>query len=248
MLPKISIIIAVKNARQTIKRCLESIADQTYSYKEVLIKDGMSTDGTLDILKEFSYVIDYLNSSYDTGVYNAWNTLLGHATGDWICFIGADDYFASNTVLEVMVGPLQQAAALKLPLVYGKIWKTKKNGIEIEEIGMPWSRAKMLMKHGMALPHPGLFHHRSLFEEYGLFDENFKISGDYELLLRVINKYDAMYVPDIVTVVHGHGGLSSKKRIQALKEVALAKRKHNIFPYSPIWCLIFMRAWILSRF
>lgn len=71
----ISIVIATYNAEKTIKRCLDSIVYQKTNEIELVIVDGASTDHTLDIIRDYSSLIDVLISEKDNGVYDAWNTL-----------------------------------------------------------------------------------------------------------------------------------------------------------------------------
>ena len=92
-LPLITIIIAVFNGAKTLQQCIDSVAQQSYPNKELIIIDGGSKDGTLDLLKANSEKIDYWVSETDNGIYNAWNKGLAQANGDWICFLGADDFF-----------------------------------------------------------------------------------------------------------------------------------------------------------
>ena len=96
-LPRISVVIAVYNGAQTIQRALDSIFEQTYRDLEVVVIDGGSTDGTQAILEHNASQIAYWVSEPDRGVYNAWNKALDHVTGDWVCFLGADDRTTPRT-------------------------------------------------------------------------------------------------------------------------------------------------------
>jgi Glycosyltransferases involved in cell wall biogenesis len=84
--PLFTIIVAVLNSKETLERCIESVNSQTYPYKELIIKDGGSTDGTVEILKNNDDKIAYWESSPDHGIYHAWNKALQYARGEWICF------------------------------------------------------------------------------------------------------------------------------------------------------------------
>jgi glycosyltransferase involved in cell wall biosynthesis len=89
----VSIIVAVYNGKATLQQCIDSVAQQTYLNKELIIIDGGSKDGTVELLKTNSTKFSYWISEPDRGVYNAWNKGLAQAQGEWICFLGADDYF-----------------------------------------------------------------------------------------------------------------------------------------------------------
>ena len=96
----ISIVIATYNAEKTIKRCLDSIVYQKTNEIELVIVDGASTDHTLDIIRDYSSLIDVLISEKDNGVYDAWNKALKLVTGKYIQFLGADDLYLDNSLIE----------------------------------------------------------------------------------------------------------------------------------------------------
>lgn len=90
-LPKVSIIIVTFNAAATLQSCLNSIYRQTYPFLEIIVTDGSSTDGTVDILKANESKISYWKSEPDDGIYYAMNKALDHIIGDHVYFLGADD-------------------------------------------------------------------------------------------------------------------------------------------------------------
>ena len=97
--PRISVVMAVLNGEAGLRRALDSIVGQTYPEVEVVVMDGGSTDGSLDILRGYGARIAHWESGRDTGVFNAWNKALDHVTGDWVCFLGADDWYAGADVM-----------------------------------------------------------------------------------------------------------------------------------------------------
>jgi glycosyltransferase involved in cell wall biosynthesis len=82
--PLISVIVAVYNGAKTLQRCIDSVSDQTYPNKELIIIDGGSTDGTIEIIRSNQDQITYWQSEPDNGIYHAWNKALDHASGDGI--------------------------------------------------------------------------------------------------------------------------------------------------------------------
>ena len=84
--PMVSIIIATFNASATLARCLNSIVNQNTRNWELIVIDGASTDGTVDLIESFSNSIAYWQSQSDSGIYDAWNRGLDKATGKYICF------------------------------------------------------------------------------------------------------------------------------------------------------------------
>ena len=85
----------------------------------------------------------------------------------------------------------------------------------------------------MCIPHQGVMHRRSLFDQHGNFDESFRIAGDYELLLRELKTGDAVFLPDIITAGQRRGGISSDPAnyLRTLRETWRAQRMHGqLFP------------------
>jgi glycosyltransferase involved in cell wall biosynthesis len=227
--PFISVVIAVRNGAATLQRCLESVFVQTFLGWELVVIDGGSSDGTQDLLESYSGRIHYSVSEPDTGIYQAWNKALPETRGTWICFLGADDRFARPDVLELMAEPLT-AADESVRVVYGSVNVVDESGVVLSTVGRPWPSVRAAFRDHMAIPHQGVFHHSSLFDRHGRFDEAYRICGDYEFLLRELVDHDASFVPDLVVVCMASGGLSS--RLGSLPTVAReldrARRGHGL--------------------
>ena len=101
-LPKISIITPTLNAGKTLEACILSVVNQTYLNKEYLIIDGLSTDGTPGMVKKYADIYPYIKwiSEKDAGIYEAMNKGIDLSSGEWIYFLGADDRFYSDRVLD----------------------------------------------------------------------------------------------------------------------------------------------------
>ena len=224
MMPKITVVISTLNGCSTLEMCLKSILDQTYINLELIIIDGGSSDGTLDILKKYIHRIDYFVSESDAGIYNAWNKGLAKATGDWICFIGSDDYIWSIDVFEKISVELEGLSS-NIRVAYGQVMLLDVDGKSLYPIGESWGKAKKRFNQIMSFPHPGAMHRRSLFELNGNFDESFRIAGDYELLLRELKTNDAIFIPNLITAGIRAGGISSnpKNAVAAMHEVRRAQ-------------------------
>ena len=227
--PLVSIIVAVFNGNATLQQCIDSVKQQIYPNKELIIIDGGSTDGTVNLLRENAGNISYWISEPDRGVYSAWNKGLAQAHGEWICFLGADDFFWDSTVLEKMVAHLQ-----KLPqstrVAYGQIMLIGEDGKPSRTIGEPWEQARESFSQYMSIPHVGTMHRRTLFEQNGTFDESFEIAGDYELLLRELKIGVAMFIPNIIVVGQRLGGISTtaNNNLKIKLEVWRAQRMHGL--------------------
>jgi len=206
--PRISIIVAVFNGAKTLQQCIDSVAQQSYANKELIIIDGGSNDGTVDLLKTNSEQINYWISEPDSGIYNAWNKGLEQAKGDWICFLGADDYFWDLQVLERL-----SAQLVKLPssirVAYGQVMIVNEFGQGLYRIGEPWQKVKKHFNQFMCIPYTGTMNRRSLFELHGKFNESFRISGDYELLLRELKTNNAFFAQVGIVAAMRDRGVSS---------------------------------------
>lgn len=227
--PLVTIIIAVFNAEKFLQQCINSVTNQTYTNKQLIVIDGGSTDKTLEIIKMNQGVIDYYVSEKDRGIYHAWNKGLDKARGEWICFLGSDDYFYDNHALKNMLIRIQYTVPEEVQIVYGQVSLVNDDGKQLEILGEDWMLIKDRFKLVMCIPHPAVLHHRALFEEKGKFDEQFKIAGDYEMLLRVLKSEDAHSVMDVIVVAMRVGGVSSnpKNAIRSLKEMRLAQKMHG---------------------
>jgi len=230
--PRITIVVATFNAAATLQRCIDSVAAQAYTRRELVVVDGASTDGSVDIIRASREKISTWLSEPDRGIYHAWNKGLALAGGDWICFLGADDYLHDAHALE-RISPHLASAAPQHRIVYGRVVVVGPDGREIDRLGMPWTRARERFMSGTyCLPTPGVMFHRSLFLEHGSFDESFSIAGDYEFLLRELKSSQPRYLPEIVLADMQYGGISSRPEstLTSLREMRAAQSKHGL-PY-----------------
>ena len=244
-IPLITIIVAVFNGSKTMQQCINSVAQQTYVNKELIIIDGGSLDGTVELLKSNQENIAYWISEPDRGIYNAWNKGVSQAKGEWICFLGADDYFWDVRVLDQVVSQLATISP-KINVAYGQIMLLSNDGEKLYAIGEPWGAVKNRFKQLMSIPHPGAMHRANLFRKYGNFDEAFRIAGDYEFLLRELKSNDAMFMPNLITIGMRQGGVSSDpaNAVEAMRETRMAKRMHGQRWPGPIWLAAMVRVYV----
>lgn len=249
--PVISVIIAVYNGKKTLQRCIDSVSNQTYPHRELIIIDGNSTDGTVDILRANNDKIAYWKSEPDNGIYHAWNKALDHVKGDWICFLGSDDYFWQVDVLEHVREHLVKASSVGVRVVYGKVAIITRQGEVLLIHGRPWKEVRCQITDHMCVPHPGMMHHKSIFEIYGKFDESFRIAGDYDLLLKVLKPADAYFITSLILVGKQHGGISSnpKHALTVIWESARARLNNRsrviTFPWVRRYYLKYLRRLIV---
>lgn len=231
----VSVIVATYDAAGTLRRCVESVLGQDHPGVELLIADGGSRDGTRDIIERHADRLAWWVSEPDSGLYNAWNKAIPHAKGEWICFLGADDVLATSGVVRQML-PFLADAVGRYRVVYGHLEVIEEGGSISRSLGTPWSEAGPRFTSEMSIPHPGCLHHRSLFEEHGLFDESFRIAADYEFLLRELPGHEALFVADVTTVHMGAGGLSDDPAWMArlVRETHRARYQHGLVA-TPDW-------------
>lgn len=220
--PLISIIIAVFNGASTLPRCLDSIRAQHFRDFEVVVMDGGSKDETPQILAQYDDLLDYWESEPDRGIYHAWNKALSRARGEWVLFLGADDELHDPSALADMAPYL--GSGRDRWLVYGKLCFIG-GRFDGQEVGCPWTWSKF--RRRMTLPHPATFHRRGLYETFGTYDERYRISADYELLLRVKDRLDPLFVNRLVTKMAAEG-TSSQNREKSLAEAYLAQRANHV--------------------
>jgi hypothetical protein len=227
-MPLVSIITTTYNAAECLPDLARSIREQTYGNIEWIVVDGASKDCTLEIIRQNEDVIEHWISEPDRGIYDAWNKGLELASGEWICFLGADDFLWSPEALESMA-PALAAAYPGCRVVYGSLAVVNPGGQMLYLLGEPWAAVRRRFQSVMALPHPGLMHHQSLFGEHGKFDTSYRIAGDYELLLRELRTGDARHLDGVIVAGMTLGGVSTTPRASwtMLKEMRRAARANG---------------------
>lgn len=244
--PLISVITAAFNAAQYLPDTIRSIRAQSYPDFEWIVIDGGSTDTTVDLLKANDDIIDYWLSEPDRGIYSALNKGLIQAKGEWICILGADDFLWDAQALAQMGEQLQKLPA-RVRVAYGQVMLISVDGKIIHAIGEPWENVSERFKQVMCIPHQATMHRRSLFEQHGLFDESFRIAGDYEMLLRELKSADARFISGIiVAAMRQGGGISSdpeNSRV-VLRESRRAQRKNGLRLPGRLWLMAVARLYL----
>lgn len=246
--PMISIVVAAYNSMTTLQQCIDSVVLQTHPLKELIVIDGGSKDGTAELLEANHRRFSYWISEPDYGIYNAWNKALLRTRGEWVCFLGADDYFWDACVLARISEQLRVLSA-GIRVVYGQNMLLNAKGESLYPMGESWERLKRKFLASMCLPHPGMMHHRSLFEKHGAFNESFRLAGDYEMLLRELKHADALFIPNLVVAGVRQGGVSSNpdSSLLVLSESRRAQRMHGqtLPPLLWVWAKIKVRLRLL---
>ena len=214
---KVSIITVVYNNSNTIKDAIESVLNQTYKNIEYIIIDGASTDGTVEVIKSYGAKIDKAISEPDKGIYDAMNKGIKLATGDVVGILNSDDFYASNDIVEKVIDELQ---GKYVDSVYGDlVYTDAKNTNKVIRYWKSNSYKKGLFQKGWHPAHPTFFVKKEVYDKYGLFNLDFKIAADYELMLRFLEKYkiSSSYIPEIFVKMRlgGESNQSIKNIIKA---------------------------------
>ncbi|MBD8880544.1 glycosyltransferase [Rhodanobacter sp. 7MK24] len=201
--PDVSIVTATYNANASIGRCLLSVAGQVGVTCEHIVIDGGSTDGTVETLREHASDLAYWCSEPDAGIADAMNKGVGHAAGEWVAFIHADDNLASPDVLAQALRKVPADADIAaFPVLFGE--GRRRRLLRPRPVG-PLTHFKM----GMC--HQGMLVRRELFCRLGGFDTSFKVCMDYEHLARAVLAGAHVFTADMpVLSCMSDGGISSR--------------------------------------
>lgn len=229
---RISIITVCYNSVSTIGDTLQSIVSQNHPSIEHIIVDGGSSDGTLDIIRQFPHVA-CLVSEKDNGLYDAMNKGLKKATGDVIGILNSDDLYLSRDVLKKVSACFDDTG---VSAVYGDLQYVSPT--HPERVIRNWHSGEFTRKsfyYGWMPPHPTFFVRKEVYEKVGLFNTNLRTAADYEMMLRILlkHRFDAAYIPEVLVKMRA-GGLSNrslKHRLAANREDREAWRLNELKPY-----------------
>lgn len=198
---KVSIITVVYNGAKTIEQTILSVLGQSYKNIEYIIIDGLSTDGTQEIVRKYKDSIAYFVSEKDDGLYYAMNKGIQKATGDIVGIINSDDWYAEDAIEKIVF----YFEHNEVDLVYGNVINIDQNGIE--SIIVPKPIDNIWFQN--AIHHPSVFVKRSVYEKFGIFNTKYKIAADYDLLLQFYShKVKFGYIDEVIAYFR-IGGISS---------------------------------------
>lgn len=217
----ISVIVTSYNSVVTIADTFESLLAQSFGDYECVVKDGGSTDGTVDVIRSYESRFGgrmRWESGKDGGIYDAMNRGLEMSRGDVVGFLNSDDFYTSADVLETIARIFESDP--ELDAVYGDV-----HYVRGDDLSRPvryyssagFSREKICA--GYIPAHPSFYARRSCYERYGGFDTSYRIAADFDILSRFIYLHNikTLYVrKDFVTMRTGgksSSGLGSYVRI-----------------------------------
>jgi glycosyltransferase involved in cell wall biosynthesis len=230
--PLISIITVALNVKDTIESTLLSIKKQSFTDYEIIVLDGGSVDGSLEILKQHQNSLLCWISEPDKGIYDAMNKGIKMANGNWIIFMNSGDVFFDKNALEKIVKYLDG------DVVYGDHAIYNHNPDKYECVSVK----KRSDKHNIPFCHQSVFVRRELLQKFP-FDLKYQIASDYDQYLR-IKKSGAKikHIPVIVTMFLD-GGVSSKSRLVIIREYFGITKK-----YWPIYASFVYLARLIKYF
>lgn len=224
---KISIVTITHNSAKTLQRALNSVQSQTYTDIEHIIIDGASTDGTREQVEAYAKThtnVKWL-SEPDDGIYNALNKGIRMATGDVIGLLHSDDVLKSPDSIE----HIATAFTPEVHLVYGNLQYCRAGKVVRRWKSNPFRPASL--KFGWMPPHPTVYCRREVFEGVGEYDEWFRISADYDMLLRIFKAgYTSRYIPEVLVIMET-GGASNKDtraRLSKTQEDYFVLKKNHV--------------------
>lgn len=247
----VSVITVCYNAAATIRETIESVLSQNYQEIEYILVDGGSTDTTCDIIRSYTDPRLRFISEKDEGLYDAINKGIQMSGGDILCLLHADDVFASDNTLAMVVSHFETDAELEALSCAVHIYKPGRSDkpyrVYRSDNFKSWQ-----FRLGMQPPHPGFFVSRSGFGKVGYYCTQYRISGDFEWLFRAISlvKLKVKYSCDVAVKMRD-GGLSSSGReskLQLNNEILKILKMHGIYSnkllvYSKYLIKVFQLRW-----
>ena len=184
---KISVVVVTYNCGSIIKNVIDSFNSQSYPNKELIIIDGGSNSETIEFINLYKDSFSCFISEPDNGVYDAMNKGLSLASGDFLIFMGADDHFISNVVLEEVVNHMGD----NIHIYYGDVYRNTRNDLY---------RGKF-NKYLLAcenICHQAIFYPKSVYKKYS-YDLKYPIHADYIYNIRLWNIIAFEYIPICVS-------------------------------------------------
>ena len=228
---RVSIITSCYNRAATIRSAIESVLAQDYNDIEFIVVDGSSTDGSLDIIREYVDRISIIISEPDHGMYEAINKGIRVATGEIIGLLHSDDFFYDNGVVGRIVERMKRTHA---DFLYGDglfVNPDDTNKVVRNWIGGGYRLWKV--RHGWLPLHPTCDIRRDVMMRQGLYNESYKIAADSDLLVRYLltGGLTVTYLNEYIVRMR-MGGLStdSAKRKKMWEEDIRVYVSHGLWP------------------
>lgn len=238
--PKVSVITVCYNAEEFIEQAINSVLEQTYKNIEYIVIDGNSNDNTVPIITKYIEKISYFLSEPDTGIYDAMNKGIKAASGEILYFLNSDDVFYDQYVVENIITEFMKDNTLEL--IYCPI--VIRNPITNESFVKTHQKVTKSFFIDSSICQQGIFFKATAFKKCGMFDDSYKIVGDYEWELRAFYKYNLKrkYYP-CISVTFRDGGMGGLDKLPELhrneREKVLCNHftKFEMYKYELIWII-----------
>lgn len=203
--PLVSYVTVVRNGARTLARTLQSVRDQSWRNVEHIVLDGLSSDGTLELIAAHAEHIDYYASEPDQGLYDALNKAIGLARGALICVLNADDWLTSDAAA-LAVRAHQAAGSPEAHLVLSAAWVMKDSG---RRLWLPGPLDLAAYLRCASICHNGVYATPAAYRATGPYASDLKIAADFRWLMATVDARVAASAIDEPTVHYSPGGLSS---------------------------------------
>ena len=223
--PKVSIVTTTYNDRENLEKIIRQVRSQDYENLEYIIVDGGSADGTLEVIrqaqKDCGERLKWI-SQPDKGIYDALNKGLKMSSGEILgcCF----DEFAGPDVVAKMVDIMEREGT---DGVHGDL-----DYVDGERVVRRWRQGQGKLVFGWMPGHPTLYLRRSVYENFGYYRTDYRISADYEFMIRILKdgKVRLSYLPEVL-IRMSHGGTSTNSLgayLAGMKEGHRALKENGI--------------------
>ena len=182
-MPKLSIITINLNNSKGLRKTIESVVSQTNKDFEYLIVDGGSTDGSVEIIREYSDSIAWWISEPDYGIYHAMNKGISKANGFYCQFLNSGDSLISKDVTDKMLRGTSTSS-----IIYGNKIKIMSNGRSVYNRKL--NTESFLTFYKGTMNHATAYIKKTLFDKYGLYDEELKIVSDWKFYLMAVGLHN----------------------------------------------------------
>jgi glycosyltransferase involved in cell wall biosynthesis len=243
----VSFVIPTRNQAPFIRKCIDRCLAQDIPEAEVIVVDGLSTDGTQDILASYEGRIRWISEA-DAGQADAVNKGVRMARGELIAWINSDDYYPNGTILP----QVEQAFVSdpQLDIVYGDGLMVDSRGDVIRKHRGRCLRspAQMVTHPASFVMQPAVFFRKALFEAVGGVSVELHWALDYELWLRMFPRArKARYLPAVLACATYHPGAKSVRAMRVqIGEACRIKRHYSHEMALGLWDRLRMRCGMLS--
>ena len=234
--PLVSVITVCLNSERTLQRCIDSVANQTYKNIQHIIIDGMSGDRTAQIVEQNRSKISVFISEKDNGIADALNKGLKVAQGEYIQILNSDDYLPPG---KIGTGVEILRHMPNVAFVHGDVVIVNAQGQTLFMIIGDDKYYRKVMYFMPRLNHPTLLTKKALYDQYGGFDNKWKIAMDYAWL-RKVTAYGAIgqYSKDNVVYMQDGGASRQSLRKVFLEEKSISiESGDSVFLTTLIFCL-----------